>query len=69
VSGAGNGVLYAEDGTTVARQAGLFRYPIVYDHAGTLTARSDDIKIGRPVILLQTGRQDDLCAAMVPALT
>jgi hypothetical protein len=69
VSGAGNGVLYAEDGTKLARQAGLFRYQIVYDHAGTLTDRSDDIKIGRPVILLQTGRLDDLCAAMVPALT
>ncbi|TCC58181.1 hypothetical protein E0H73_28075 [Kribbella pittospori] len=69
VNGAGNGVLYAEDGTKLARQAGLFRYQIVYDYAGTLTDRSDDIKIGRPVILLQTGRQDDLCAAMVPALS
>ena len=69
VSGAGNGVLYAEDGTKLARQAGLFRYQIVYDYAGTLTDRSDDIKIGRPVILMQTGLQEDLCAAMVPALS
>ncbi|TCO36015.1 hypothetical protein EV652_101904 [Kribbella steppae] len=69
VNNTGNGVLYAEDGTILARQAGLFRYQIVYDYAGTLTDRSDDIKIGRPVILKQTGRQDDLCAAMVPAIS
>ena len=69
VNNTGTVVLYAEDGKTLARQAGLFRYQIVYDYAGTLTDRSDDVKIGRPDILLQTGRQDDLCAAMVPALS
>jgi hypothetical protein len=69
VNNTGTVVLYAEDGTTLARQAGLFRYQVVYDYAGTLTDRSDDIKIGRPVILMQTGLQEDLCAAMVPALS
>jgi hypothetical protein len=69
VNNAGTVVLYAEDGKTLAHQAGLFRYQVVYDYAGTLEDRSDDIKIGPPVILMQTGRQDDLCAAMVPALS
>jgi hypothetical protein len=66
----GNAVLYAEDGTVLARDPGQIRFEILIDTAGTPSDPSDDEFLDfLGVVKDSTGRTDDFCAAAVPALT
>jgi hypothetical protein len=66
----GNGVVYGADGKAIARNPGQVRFEILVDHSGTPADPSDDeflADLGE--VKGSTGRTDDFCAAVVPALT
>jgi hypothetical protein len=66
----GNGVVYGADGKAIARNPGQVRFEILVDHNGTPADPSDDeflADLGE--VKGSTGRTDDFCAAVVPALT
>lgn len=66
----GNGVVYGADGKAIARNPGQVRFEILVDHNGTPSDPSDDeflADLGE--VKGSTGRTDDFCAAVVPALT
>ena len=64
----GNAAVY-ENGKAIARNPGQFRYEILIDHGGTPTDPADDVFIEFVrVVKDSTGRTDDFCAAVVPAL-
>jgi hypothetical protein len=66
----GNAVVYGEDGTAIARNPGQTRFEILVDHGGTPTDPSDDeFLVFLGVVKESTGRTDDFCAAVVPALS
>lgn len=66
----GNGVVYGEDGKAIARNPGQIRFEILVDHAGTPADPSDDVFLeDLGMVKGSTGRSDDFCAAVVPALT
>lgn len=65
----GNVVLYA-DGKAIGRNPGQVRFELLIDHGGTPTDPFDDEVIADlGVVKEETGRNDDFCAAVVPALT
>jgi hypothetical protein len=59
----GNAVLYDESGKAIARNPGQTRLVITFDENG------DEVPGSRQVVKESTGRSDDFCAAVVPALT
>jgi hypothetical protein len=66
----GNGVVYGADGKAIARNPGQVRFEILVDHNGTPADPSDDeflADLGE--VKGPTGRTDDFCAAVVPALS
>jgi hypothetical protein len=66
----GNGVVYGADGKAIARNPGQVRFEILIDHNGTPSNPDDDefvADLGE--IKGSTGRTDDFCAAVVPALS
>ena len=65
----GNAVLFGEDGMAIARGPGQLRFEILVDDAGTPSDPSDDVVTRLGVVKGSTGRNDDFCAAAVPALT
>jgi hypothetical protein len=66
----GNAVVYGEDGKAIARNPGQTRFEILVDHGGTPTDPSDDEFLAfLGVVKESTGRTDDFCAAVVPALS
>jgi hypothetical protein len=65
----GNDVLYGADGKAIGRNPGQSRYEILIDHGGTPNDPSDDEVIDFQQVKGSTGRTDDFCAAVVPALT
>ena len=67
--GTGNAVLYGQDGSVLARNPGQRRVELLVDHGGSPTDPLDDelITVLR-VVKESTGRSDDFCAAVVPAL-
>jgi hypothetical protein len=66
----GNAVVYREDGKAIARNPGQTRFEILVDHGGTPTDPSDDEFLAfLGVVKESTGRTDDFCAAVVPALS
>lgn len=66
----GNLVLYGENGKAIARNPGQVRYEILVDHGGTPSDPSDDDFLEfSGVIKESTGRTDDYCAAVVPAIS
>jgi hypothetical protein len=66
----GNGVVYGADGKAIARDPGQVRMEFVVDHAGTPADPSDDVFLeDLGMVKGPTGRTDDFCAAVVPALT
>jgi hypothetical protein len=66
----GNGVVYGEDGKAIARNPGQIRFEILVDHAGTPADPFDDVFLeDLGMVKGSTGRSDDFCAAVVPALT
>ena len=68
--GTGNEVIYGADGKAIYRNPGQSRFEFLIDHGGTPTDPSDDefiANLGR--VKGSTGRTDDFCAAVVPALS
>jgi hypothetical protein len=66
----GNGVVYGEDGKAIARNPGQIRFQFIVDHAGTPSDPDDDVFLeDLGVVKDPTGRTDDFCAAVVPALS
>jgi hypothetical protein len=65
----GNAVAYGEDGKAIARDPGQIRFELVVDHGGTPSDPSDDEDVSFRVVRESTGRSDDYCAAVVPALS
>ncbi|MEJ7583220.1 MAG: hypothetical protein WKF43_03860, partial [Acidimicrobiales bacterium] len=67
--GTGNTVLYGADGKALARNPGQSRFEFLIDQGGTPNDPSDDEVIGSALVKGSTGRNDDICAAAVEALT
>ena len=66
----GNAVLYGPDGKAIARNPGQIRFELLVDDGGTPTDPSDDEVLSRgDPVKESTGRNDDFCAAAVPAIT
>lgn len=66
----GNATIYNSSGKAIGRNPGQFRSVILIDNGGTPTDPSDDDFIEElEVVKESTGRTDDFCAAIVPALT
>lgn len=65
----GNATLYA-DGKAIGKDSGQVRIEILIDHGGTPADPSDDEFVADlGVVKEPTGRNDDFCATVVPALT
>ena len=65
----GNATVYDESGKAIARNPGQMRYEVLIDHGGTPADPADDTFIEfLGVVKESTGRTDDFCAAVVPAL-
>jgi len=62
--------VYDENGKAIARNPGQFRYEILVDNGGTPSNPFDDkfLKF-LGVVKESTGRTDDFCAAVVPAIS
>jgi len=65
----GFGTTYGPDGNVIARNPGQVRFRIVFDDNGTPADDSDDTDISFDTIKGSTGRTDDFCAAVVPAIS
>jgi hypothetical protein len=66
----GNSVVYGEDGKAIARNPGQIRFQFIIDHAGTPSNPDDDVFLtDLGIVKDSTGRNDDFCAAVVPALS
>jgi hypothetical protein len=66
----GNFVLYGETGKAIARNPGQVRFAFLVDHAGTPADPFDHELIAElGMVKGSTGRSDDFCSAVVPALT
>lgn len=66
----GNATLYGADGKAIARQPGQVRFELLVDNAGTPGDPSDDEVVDfLGTVKDSTGRNDDVCAAAVPALS
>jgi hypothetical protein len=65
----GNAVLSTPDGKAIGRNPGQTRFELVVDHGGTPSDPSDDTELSFEVVKESTGRTDDFCGVMVPALS
>ena len=68
--GTGTSAIYGADGKVIARDSGQSRFEVLVDHNGTPTDPFDDefiADLGR--VKGSTGRSDDFCEAVVPALS
>ena len=66
----GNGVVYGADGKAIARNPGQIRVQFIVDHAGTPSDPDDDVFLADlGIVKDSTGRTDDFCEAVVPALS
>lgn len=66
----GNTTVSDAAGKAIARNPGQVRLSFLLDHAGTPTDPTDDAFLAPPeVVKDSTGRSDDVCAAVVGALT
>ena len=65
----GNSTIYDASGTAIGRNPGQTRTEFLLDHAGTPDFPPDDILLSETVIKGSTGRSDDFCEVVVPALT
>ena len=65
----GFGTTYGPDGSAIARNPGQSRFRIVFDDNGTPADDSDDTEISFDRVKGSTGRTDDFCAAVVPAIS
>jgi hypothetical protein len=65
----GNIAVFGPDGKALARNPGQVRFELLVDHGGTPTDPSDDEELEfLGFVKGSTGRTDDFCAAVVPAL-
>jgi hypothetical protein len=65
----GNATLYGPDGKAIGRNPGQVRFEFVVDHGGTPTDPSDDVLVeDHGMVKGSTGRSDDFCETIVPAL-
>jgi hypothetical protein len=65
----GNAVVYGENGKAIARNPGQIRIELLVDHGGTPKDPSDDVVLSEEIVKGSTGRTDDFCEAVVPALS
>jgi hypothetical protein len=65
----GNAVVYGENGKAIARNPGQIRIELLVDHGGTPKDPSDDVVLSEEIVKGSTGRTDDFCGAVVPALS
>ncbi len=66
----GNAVVYGPDGKAIARNPGQVRFELLIDHGGTPRDPSDDEVLEfLGVVKESTGRTDDFCTAVVPAIS
>ena len=65
----GNAVVYGENGKAIARNPGQIRIELLIDHGGTPNDPSDDVVLSEEQVKDSTGRSDDFCEAVVPALS
>jgi hypothetical protein len=65
----GNAVVYGENGKAIARNPGQTRFELIVDHGGTPNDPADDEELSFRVVKESTGRSDDFCEAVVPALS
>ncbi len=65
----GNAVVYGPDGKAIARDPGQTRFELLVDDGGTPTDPSDDEVLDFRVVKDSTGRSDEFCEAVVPALS
>jgi hypothetical protein len=59
--------VYRADGQVIARDTGVFRYELLFDHAGTPTDPSDDVFLEFRIVKA-TGQQPDFCTTIVQAI-
>jgi len=67
--GTGNAYVTDSSGTVIGRNPGQVRWEVVIDLNGTPEDFDDDEVISEELILGSTGRNDDFCEVVVPALT
>jgi hypothetical protein len=65
----GNATVYGANGKAIARNPGQIRFELVVDHGGTPNDPDDDVELSFEVVKDSTGRTDDFCGAVVPALS
>ena len=65
----GNATIYDASGKAIGRNPGQVRFEFLVDHAGTPGDPSDDVLISEELIKGSTGRSDDFCTVVVPALS
>jgi hypothetical protein len=65
----GNDVIYGPDGKAIGRNPGQVRLEFLIDHSGTPTDPSDDVFLAEEIVRESTGRSDDFCETVVPALS
>ena len=65
----GNAVIYNSDGKAIGRNPGQVRFELVVDHGGTPSDPSDDTELSFEQVKGSTGRTDDFCEVIVPALS
>jgi hypothetical protein len=65
----GNAVVYGENGKAIGRNPGQTRFELIVDHGGTPNDPADDEELSFRVVKDSTGRSDDFCEVVVPALS
>jgi hypothetical protein len=68
--GTGNDVVYGSNGKAIFRSPGQFQFEILADNGGTPTDPFDDTFLEElGLVKNETGRSDDFCGTVVPAVT
>ena len=65
----GNATIYNSAGKAIGRNPGQVRFELVLDHGGTPSDPSDDTELSFEQVKGSTGRSDDFCGVVVPALS
>jgi hypothetical protein len=65
----GNAAVYGENGKAIGRNPGQTRLELIVDHGGTPSDPADDVELSLRVVRDSTGRNDDFCEVVVPALS
>ena len=65
----GNALVTDASGKAIARNPGQTRFELVVDDGGTPNDPTDDTELSAEIVKGSTGRTDDFCGAVVPALS